>query len=186
MNSKDRRKHFARDRNKSSINISVSSICAVASAVATFGLVAFSVFQWLSMRATVKESAKSRYAQLILSVVTIMRNLEPYLRRLRKFPDAVNWANWDKEQRRIADHVGAELQGVAFLCEKGLIDSEYVIDGFGKNFAESWNILYLYIFNYRTSLPNEKMTIKEGAEFLKHFESFAIKCAKHFHIQTPP
>ena len=172
--------------NISSINISVSSICAVASAVATFGLVAFSVFQWLSMRATVKESAKSRYAQLILSVVTKMRKLEPSLRELRKFSDAEQCANWGDEKNRIAYHVGAELQGVAFLCEKGLIDSEYIIDGFGKDFAESWNKLYLYIRRYRMDSRSEQPRIEKGAEFLKHFQSIAIKCAKHFHIQTPP
>ena len=151
--------------------LSVDSISAVAAAVATFGLVAFSVFQWLSMRATVKESAKSRYAQLILSVGTIMRQLEPYLSKLHKFPDA--------------NHVGAELQCVAFICEKGLIDSGYIIDGFGKDFVEAWNKLYLYIRQYRIASRNEKPIIEEGAEYLKHFEIFAKKCAKHFKIQTP-
>ncbi|HHT9109471.1 MAG TPA: hypothetical protein ACFYEF_14075 [Candidatus Wunengus sp. YC63] len=165
---------------------SISAVASVASAVATFGLVAFSVFQWLSMRATVKESAKSRYAQLILSVETIMRQLEPYLCDLRKLPDANQCASWGDKELQNANHVGAELQRVAFICEKGLIDAGYIMDGFGKDFVEAWNKLYLYIRQYRIHSRSEKPCIEEGAEFLKHFEIFAIKCAKHFKIQTPP
>ncbi|MBW7942868.1 MAG: hypothetical protein H3C64_10895 [Candidatus Kuenenia stuttgartiensis] len=82
----------------------MSDYSSVISAVATFGLVAFSVFQWISLKARVKESAKSRYASLILSVEEIMQKLVPDLLSIHSL-EATRHASWELDERRAADHV---------------------------------------------------------------------------------
>ncbi len=153
---------------------SISDFASVISAVATVGLVVYSIRQWRIMSAGVKESAKSRYAQLILSVADIMQKLEPDLRNIHNLM-ATQWSNWEPDKRLSADRVVGELQRVAFLCEKDLLDSKYILDGFGREFAESWNILYIYIGECRIR-PNNR-------QFAEDFECVAKKCAKHCNIQ---
>jgi hypothetical protein len=114
----------------------VIALASVATAGATVGLVVFALVHWKAAGAATREASKTRSAQVLLEIYRILTRLRPKWHQLYGLPDEV--ASWTEKQRKLADEVGTELQRVAFLCMKDLVDSEFVMESWGKVFVKCW------------------------------------------------
>lgn len=123
-----------------------------------------------TLERSVAEAGRMRSTQVLLRIYDIMQELRPRWHELYALPREVT--SWTPEQKRLADHVGTELQRVAFLCEKGLVDSEFIMDNWGKVFVQCWDLLEPYIKDYRRQ-SGEPTNVEEGAIQRKHLLTLA-------------
>ncbi len=151
----------------------IIALAAAVTAVATVGLVTFALVQWRSLQRSVSEASKTRSAQVLLKIYDIMTALRPKWHQL--YGLSGDFTSWEGSDKDVADYVCVELQRVAFLCEKRLVDSEFVMDGYAKVFVQSWEKLEGYVKSYRAQ-SGEPETIEDGAFQRKHLETFTQRC----------
>ena len=122
-----------------------------------------------------RQTTKALSASTFFHVMSIFDDLRPQWHKVYDLPD--DFLTWDEEQLKLADHVGTELQRVAYLSLSGFIEAEYILEAYGKVFVQSWDKLDSYIRAYRESC-GEPSHIEEGGYQRKHFELFVRKCRK--------
>lgn len=159
----------------------IITISTVVTAAATAGLVIFALVQWRSLRNSINESAKTRAASVLIDIYDIMQELRPKWHEVYAYPD--DFKLWNDNQRALADQVGAQLQNVSYLCLKGLIDFDYVIDNWAGTFVRCWNKLEIFIKDYRVQ-AGEQADLEEGAFQRRHFELFSRECQKVYKIKS--
>jgi hypothetical protein len=115
-------------------------------ALATTGLLIFAIAQSRILQRSLAESSKARSASVLLEIYHIMSDLRPKWHELYNLPD--DFKMWDGDQRTLADSVGTELQRVSFLCVKGFVDPQFVMDGYAKVFVQCWDKLEKFIKDY--------------------------------------
>ncbi len=117
--------------------------------VITVTVVVYSL-QLGTMRRATQAQEKAQMASLLMEIYEFMYELRPKWLRLyelsAKEPD---WTKWAEEDRQIGEEVSTQLQRVAYLCEKGLIDLELIRDNWGIVFVKCWDILGGQITAYR-------------------------------------
>ena len=157
-------------------NVSVFVATGV-TAFATLGLMIFALVQWRTLHKSIDESAKTRSASVLLNIYNIMQDLRPNWHELYTYPD--DFRCWNKDQRALADQVGAQLQNVSYLSLQGLIDQRYVVDNWAGTFVRCWNKLENFIRDYRVQ-AGEPPELERGAFQRRHFELFAKQCQKFY------
>ena len=153
----------------------------IITALATTGLLIFAIVQSRILQRSLTESSKARSALVLLEIYHIMKNLRPKWHELYNLPD--DFKKWDDSQRTLADYVGTELQNISFLCVKGFVDPQFVMDGYGKVFVQCWDKLEKFIKDYRVQC-GEPAELDKGARQRKHFELFAKQCRDFLHDVT--
>ena len=161
------------------ISSAIITASAVVTALATAGLMVFAMTQWQSLKRSVQESTKTRSAAVLLKIYDMMGELRPKWHKLYGFPQ--DHRRWTAKQLALADEVGTELQRVAYLCLKGLVEEEFVIDGYGKVFVNCWDLLAPYISDYRAE-SGEPRELRAGGYQRMHFEQFAAKCKQELRL----
>jgi len=144
----------------------LTAIAALATALATFCLALFSVFQLRLLQRSVEEDRKTRSASVVIKIHELMVELRPKRHQLYKFPE--NPAKWDTAQRQLADEVGTVLQEISLFCVTGLVDANYVMEDYANVFVDCWKRLDRYIRNYRLETKSPRQRI--------HFERFVRQC----------
>jgi hypothetical protein len=117
-------------------------------------------------RQMVHGSKRQSDALVYLSVQSQMERVSDLLRVVKQFPD--NWRGWTVEQRDQANDLSVELERVAFLASKGLVDPGLVMSSHAAVFNDSWKQLKSYIAEYR---------LQSGYPQREHFEEFALQCS---------
>ena len=136
---------------------------AALTAFATVGLVVFAGFQLKSLVRSAVAADKTRSAQVFLKVLDTMNELRPSWHELYKLPD--DCSRWDSSQKALADQVCVQLQRMAFLCERGLLDSDFVMDSYASVFISCWKKLEKYVEDYREQSGQPRL-LKDGATLM--------------------
>jgi len=112
----------------------------------------------LEFRRTADAQEKARMASLLMQVYEFMYALRPkWLRLYELYSEEPAWRKWSEQDQQIGEEVGTQLQRVAYLCEKGLIDPVLIRDNWGIVFVKCWDILRGQIEDYRkTWAPRKK------------------------------
>ena len=135
------------------------------------------VYAWLQTRHSrnqLQELSLSRNADVILRVFEVMDALRPKWHELYSLPS--NHNNWNDSQKQLADHIGTQLQRVAYLAVTGLVDSKYIKESYPRVFYQCWSILENFIKDYREKC-GEPRELKKGVfQQRMHFEIFALEC----------
>lgn len=112
----------------------------------------------------------------------ILQELRPLWHKLYGF--AADHKSWSEEQKKLADAVGDGLQQVAYFCQAGLIDPDFIAARNAVTFVRCWRKLKPFIEEYR-ALCGEPKTLSEGAFQRRHLEEFATMCAKYLQEHFP-
>lgn len=137
---------------------------------------------------SLRESAKSRDATLLIWATERMDTIRPLLEQLRAAPayGSLNdiragsdfSAPWSPELLGSANRVGIELQRLSYMANKGLISREHFIAMWGPTFVAAWEILEVPI-KHRRLKNGEPMHLHEGAYSRRDFETFSMLCKAH-------
>lgn len=135
---------------------------------------------------TLKESARSRDAQLLTWAMDQMTRIKDDLQIVRASPaygsideiQAPDFTSpWDNLEEEAAYRVSIELQRLAYLTNSGLISQEHFKNMWGPTFVSAWNKLETWVKKKRLN-NNEPMHLEDGAYSRNDFERFALECAE--------
>lgn len=152
----------------------VITLGAVIGTVTATAIVAiYAIKQSRHSKKQLEELSKSRNADIMLKVFEIMDALRDKWHAVYKLPKA--HGSWSNSQRKLADHVGTQLQRVAYLAVTELVDSKHIKESYGGVFHQCWLALENSIKDYREEC-GESRELKEGTSHQRmHFEKFALE-----------
>jgi hypothetical protein len=162
----------------------IISIATIISTITTLSLVIFAFYQWKVLKEQIHVAAADHTVSVLNWIDDLMFSLRPKWHKLYLLDDNIEL--WSTDDRDLADHVGIELQRIAYIVEKRLVEPNIVLESYAKVFVQCWHKLKPFIIEYRIS-SGEPATIEQGAYQRKHLELFSRKCEEYLatrHLQT--
>jgi hypothetical protein len=125
-------------------------------------------YAWQNKR-MVDEMAKTRSASVLLPVLEILLQSRRRFWEVREY--LPNYGLWNQEQRNVANRLSLDLERIAYICEQGLLERRFVVEGYARLFTESWERLSGFVgsLGYSGVQPRPR----------EHFERFAHECAEY-------
>jgi hypothetical protein len=131
-------------------------------------------YAWQNRRMA-QEMTKTRSAQVLLPVLEIL--LQSTCRRWQVVSYPTDIADWSQKQRDVANKLSLDLERVAYICERGLLDPELVMAGHAAVLVRSWRAVAPFIADLRR---------QTGQPQRDHFERFSKKCDEYLQQQGRP
>ena len=123
-------------------------------------------YAWQNKR-MVDEMARTRSATVLLPVLDIL--LQSSRRRWAVRDYGPQYRLWNREQRNVANRLSMDLERIAYICEQGLLERRFVMEGHARVFVDSWTMLSEFIESLRSGSGQPQPR--------EYFEKFARECS---------
>lgn len=102
---------------------------------------------------------------MLLAVLDNLLRVRRIRWRVYNLPD--DFSVWSQAERDLANRLSLELERIAYLCQRGLIEPDLVMGNQAAVFVTSWRKMRAYIYDLRR---------QSGQPQRDSLERFAAKC----------